>query len=164
MAAIALNGHRTAQSIKSGHVTYDIERYEDYWCADRDPDTKKCKDPRGDTWYSDGSGSTNALIKGNIRASMTSICVNGTPICIAGDSVDENWTASPPVPSNTSRTRYVDIRPGTSDSGRGYIAAGNSSNVYAHGKLIAVQGSTVTTHLNNTTTIQEGNQSVHIGG
>ncbi|MEQ7049503.1 hypothetical protein ABN764_02435 [Paenibacillaceae sp. P-4] len=150
MAAIALNGHRTVQSIKSGHVTYDIERY-----------TVGTFNSR---WEYDGSESTDALIKGNIQSSLTSICANGTPICVAGDSVDENWTASPPVPSNTSRTRYYNIRPGTSDSGRGYIAAGNNSNVYANGKLIAVQGSTVTTHLNTSTTIQEGNQSVHIGG
>lgn len=150
MAAIALHGHRTDQSTKSGHVTYDIYRYED--------------DPRGGDWYYSSSGSTGALITGTISSSSGSVFVNGTPICTVGDAVNETWGASPPVPSNSSYTEYRNVIPGTSGSDQGKITKGNAANVYMNGKLIAVQGSTVTTCLGTTTKISGGNSTVMIGG
>ncbi|MCY9517211.1 hypothetical protein [Paenibacillus apiarius] len=148
MAAIALHGHRTDQSTKSGHVTYDIYRYED--------------DPR-DGWYYSSSGSTGALITGTISSSSGSVVVNGTSICTVGDAVNETWVASPPVPSHSSYTEYRNVIPGTSGSGQGKITGGNTGNVYMNGKLIAVQGSAVTTHLGTTTKINGGNSTVMIG-
>lgn len=162
MAAIALHGGATAPVVKDGHVTYTIQTYEEPWCAHRDPDTGECDDPRGDKWHTTGSGSTGALITGRGIAASSRFYVNGVSVAVVGDRVNEAWQASPPVPSDTARTRYINISPGKSGSGQGTIAGGNAKRVYLNGKLIAVQGSSVTTCLGNGTTIHEGNSLINM--
>ncbi|WP_374018911.1 hypothetical protein ABU162_03935 [Paenibacillus thiaminolyticus] len=164
MAAIALNGGATAPVVKAGHVTYTIETYVDPWCPkdDYDPVTGKCNNPQGGYWTTSGSGSTGALITGRGIAASSRFYVNGVSAAVVGDRVNEVWQASPPVPSDTDRTRYINISPGKSGSGQGTIAGGNAKRVYLNGKLIAVQGSSVTTCLGNRTTISEGNSLINM--
>lgn len=146
MAAIALNGGATAPVVKDGHVTYTIQT----------------RDYDDDYWESTGSGSTGALITGRGIAANSRFYVNGVSAAVIGDRVNEVWQASPPVPSDTDRTRYINISPGKSGSGQGTITGGNAKRVYLNGKLIAVQGSSVTTCLGNGTTISEGNSLINM--
>ncbi|MDG0874541.1 hypothetical protein L5D93_19750 [Paenibacillus thiaminolyticus] len=147
MAAIALNGGATAPVVKDGHVTYTIQT--------RDPDWD-------DDWETTGYSSTGALITGRGIAASSRFYVNGVSAAVVGDRVNEVWQASPPVPPDTDRTRYINISPGKSGSGQGTIAGGNAKRVYLNGKLIAVQGSSVTTCLGNGTTISEGNSLINM--
>lgn len=156
MAAIALHGGATAPVVKDGHVTYTIQTYEERWF---DEDAGRWE---GGIWTTSGSGSTGALITGRGIAASSRFYVNGVSAAVVGDRVNEAWQASPPVPSDTARTRYINISPGTSGSGQGTITGGNAKRVYLNGKLIAVQGSSVTTCLGNGTTISEGNSLINM--
>ncbi|MFL1671458.1 hypothetical protein [Paenibacillus dendritiformis] len=156
MAAIALNGGATAPVVKDGHVTYTIQTYEEPWF---DKDTGRWE---GGIWTTSGSGSTGALITGRGIAASSRFYVNGVSAAVVGDRVNEVWQASPPVPSDTARTRHINISPGKSGSGQGTITGGNAKRVYLNGKLIAVQGSSVTTCLGNGTTISEGNSLINM--
>ncbi|MGM1044896.1 MAG: hypothetical protein ACQEXX_01980 [Bacillota bacterium] len=159
LPGIATHGSSTAQSTKSGHVTYDIERYIERYCSGGYDEDGYCMGWDGGYWESAGSGSTNAQITPSGVVSVSNVYVNGKPIATVGDRVPESWVASPSVPSNSSSLRYVNIRPSTSGSGQGSITLG-SSTVFVTGKAIAKNGSTVTTHLGTPTTITSGSSNV----
>ncbi|WP_133120491.1 hypothetical protein [Paenibacillus sp. GM1FR] len=78
-----------------------------------------------------------------------------------GDQTNENWTADP-SPSPKLGGTIISISPGTSGSGQGRITTGNGARVTLNGKLIAIEGSTVQTHLGTSTTVSEGDSLVNM--
>lgn len=169
MAGVALNGAEIEQSIKSNHVSYDRYVYmkiQDGYCREYDPeDPTRCIDYVEPvySWVYMGKYYTNAKINGTISAS-SSVYVNGTPVVTVGSITNESWVADPPVPAGGIDENITNIQPGTFGSGQGSVTGGNSSNVYVNGKLLAMEGSEVTTHLGNTTTIKSGSSNVFVGG
>lgn len=166
MPGVAFNTSKIVESVKNNHVTYDIYVYQQVgggYCGayDEDGNCIYWVPPVYD-WVYSGSSSTHAKINGEVVTS-SNVYVNGKPIAKVGDQTNEFWIADPSVPPDTSTTQYRNIRPGTSGSGYGQITIGNSSNVYVGGQSVAVIGSQVTTHLGNTTTIQDGSGNVFIG-
>lgn len=152
MAGVAFNGSQVSQSTKSGHVTYDIESWEPPWSNEWGSG--------GGYWYRSGSGSTNALITpSGVTASSRNVFVNGKALGAVGDKVQESWTASPPVPSDSGYTRYVNISPSTNGSGQGSVTEGNSK-IFCNGKQVAMVGSKVTSHLSTTANITSGSSNV----
>ncbi|QWU14456.1 hypothetical protein [Paenibacillus sophorae] len=142
IANVAINGSKITESIKSGHVTYNI-----YYWQDGDEFTSG-------HWSYSGPGSTGAKITGTVTATST-MKVNGVSVAVVGDVTNETWIADPPIPSDDGYNKYVATSP-TSGSGQGSITGGNSKNVKLNGSLIAIVGSEVTTCLGNTTTIEDG--------
>lgn len=158
MAYIALNNAAIQQSTKSNHVTY-TERYQSgERCAARDEDGN-CL--RWEPVYSNATHNSNAKITGKVSSPNNKMFVNSVPVACIGDPTQEQWIADP-TPYSHYGGSITSISPGTSGSGKGTIATGNSKKVYLNGKLVAVQGSTVTTHLGTSTTISEGNSLVNM--
>ncbi|OME53968.1 hypothetical protein BSK59_15415 [Paenibacillus odorifer] len=154
MAGVAFNGSSVSQSTKNGHVTYDIEDWVPPW--------SNSGGSGGGYWTGAGSGSTNALITANgVTASSPNVFVNGKAIATVGDSVDESWIANPSVPSNTGNTRYTNISPSKSGSGKGSVLSGSSS-VFANGKAISFVGSNVKSHLDTESEITSGSSDVFV--
>ncbi|WP_433752327.1 hypothetical protein [Paenibacillus amylolyticus] len=88
--------------------------------------------------------------------------MNSVPVACVGDATTEQWIADPsPSPKNSGGS-IISISPGTSGSGQGRITTGNGARVTLNGKLIAVQGSTIQTHLGSDTTIEEGDRSINM--
>lgn len=166
MPVTAFNGSTTAQSTKSGHVTYEIWDYvkvRDAYCANSDPVTGACTNwiPDKYDWVFTTTGSTGALITGNGVTSSSNVFVNGKSAATVGDTVPDSWVASPPVPSDSATRQYRNVRPGTSGSGTGRVTVG-SSNVFVNGKPLAFVGSSVTTGLGTTTSISSGSNNVFV--
>ncbi|TVX86085.1 PAAR domain-containing protein [Paenibacillus agilis] len=162
MAGVAFNGSNISDSTKSGHVTYDIERWVPSYCTGWDQ-YGNCISTGGGYWTSAGSGSTGAKITGSKVQSNSNVYVNQKPIACVGDvSTSENWRADPPVPSGGGDTRIVNIRPSTSGSGSGSISSG-STKVFVGGKAVAFIGSDVRTHLGTQARIDTGSTSVFVG-
>lgn len=161
MPGVALDGSNMEESTYSNYISYDVYDYVRTSCANRDPETGACL-RWNYGWRYQYSDNTNALIDGVVNSS-SNVYVNGKPIVFNGCSTSESWVANPSVPSNTSSREYRNVSPGHSGSGSGEVTGGNSSNVYVNGNLVAVIGSQVTTHLGNTTTIQNGSSSVFVG-
>lgn len=164
MSGIALNGSTIAQSTKSGHVTYKIEKWQyiDQSCTGWYNEHGVCQGWRDNyDWVPDGSGSTGAKISGTVSAS-SNVYINGVPVATTASHTNETWVADPPIPSSNASFRYTATSP-ISGSGNGSIPNGNSSNVYINGNKIAQIGSSVTTNLENSTTISSGSSNVFIG-
>lgn len=158
MAYIALNNAAVQDSTKSNHVSY-VERYKSgERCTNRD------QDGHCTNWedvYSNATHNSNAKITGKVSSPSNKMFVNGVPVACMGDPTQEQWVADP-TPYAHNGGSIISISPGTSGSGQGSITTGNSKKVYLNGKLVAVQGSTVTTHLGTSTTISEGNSLVNM--
>lgn len=144
MAQIAINGTAINQSVRSNYISYeyriwDPERYFDGY----DEDGYPIYSPG--YWYYNGY--SDAIIDGAVECS-NKVYVNGISIAKAGDSVKESWTNS------GFESEYVSgsASPGTSGSGKGVIDSNaNSSKVFINGQLVAIKGSSVTTHLSTKT-------------
>lgn len=164
MPGVAFNGSTTAQSTKSGHVTYEIWDYvkvRDGDCISTDPDTGACTrwGPDKYDWVFTTTGSTGALITGNGVTSSSNVFVNGKSAATVGDSVPDSWVASPPVPPDSATRQYRNVRPGTSGIGTGSVKIG-SSTVFVNNKAITHIGSGVTTSLSTSTSITSGSSNV----
>ncbi|MNB98290.1 PAAR motif protein [compost metagenome] len=146
MPKAAYNGVSLTESTKIGYVSY-VERY------------RSGTDSDGNPQYRNASYQTDAKITGNVNAS-SNVYINGSPAVTVGDSTTEQWTADPAPYAHNGGT-ITSISPGTSGSGSGTVTIG-SSNVFVNGKPLAYEGSTVTTHLGNTTTIAEGSNNVFV--
>jgi uncharacterized Zn-binding protein involved in type VI secretion len=107
--------------------------------------------------YSDASWNSDAKITGTLNSS-SNVLINGSPAVKVGDTTQEQWTADP-EPYAHYGGWITSINPGTSGNGSGSVTVG-SSNVFVNGKALAFDGSTVTTHLGNTTTINGGSGNV----
>jgi uncharacterized Zn-binding protein involved in type VI secretion len=165
IANVATNGSRITESLKDGHVTYDVYEYQQTqagYCAlyDLSGQCINYVDAQYD-WVLTGSDATGAKIIGTV-SSNTKMKLNGTSVAKVGDETNETWIAYPSVPPDTASTQYRNVSPGTSGSGKGSITEGNNKNAKVNGKLIAVVGSEVTTHLGNTTTIADGKSQIQI--
>lgn len=164
MPGVAVNGSEINESIKSGHVTYEIWNYQ--WvrdrCISRDEDGF-CTDwePVYD-WVHTSNGSTGARITGTVSVSSSKMKVEGVSVATVGDKTNERWEAYPPVPSGGGTTQIRNISPGTSGTGQGEIKTGSNKGKL-QGKQIALIGSTVTTCLGTTTTIKTGNEKLKFG-
>jgi len=146
MPEVAFNGSSTSPSTKSGHVTYDIEVWDDM----------------DSSWRYSGRGSTSALITSSgVSASSTSVFINGHRAVTVGDSVPEAWVASPPVPNNTYYYRYYNVYPASSGSGMGRVSVG-SSRTFVNGKALAYRGSSVQTCLATQSMITSGSSNVYV--
>jgi uncharacterized Zn-binding protein involved in type VI secretion len=146
MAKAANSSSTLNESTKSSHVTYR-ERYESGTNSTTGAPTYSTV-----TWHSD------AVITGVIDNPSSNVLINGSPAVTVGDSISEQWEASP-EPYEHYGGSIISITPGTSGSGSGSVSVG-SGNVLVNGKPLAYDGSTVTTHLGNSTTINGGSSNV----
>lgn len=144
MPGVAINGSEINESVKSGYVTYDIER--------------RRRTDDGYEWVDAGSGSTGARITGSVSVPSSKMKIEGENVATVGDKTNETWEAYPPIPSSTSTRRYTATSP-TSGSGHGKIISGSSKGKLG-GKAIALIGSRVETCLGAITTIKDGNEKV----
>lgn len=158
MPGVALNNASIQETSKSNHVSY-VERYKSGEICTSWDDDGYCTN--WEDVYSTTTHYTNAKITGKVSSPNNKFFVNGVPMACVGDATHEQWIADP-SPSPKNGGTIISIYPGTSDSGQGSIASGNSKNVYLNGKLIAVQGSTVNTLLGTSSTITEGNDLVNM--
>lgn len=144
MAQVAINGTAINQSTRSNYISYryriyDSERYFEGY----DEDGYPMYSP-GYWYYDDYS---NAIINGAVECN-NKVYANGVSIAKAGDIVKENWTNS------GFKSEYVSgsASPGTNGSGNGTIDSNaNSNKVFINGSLVAIKGSSVTTHLSTKT-------------
>ncbi|MEC0306897.1 hypothetical protein P4H67_09020 [Paenibacillus lautus] len=149
MPGVAIHGSLIREATKSNHVRYSIE----YW--------NPCysDDCTGHIyWLFSGYDYTNAKINGAVSASNRSVRTGGAYIATVGDNTNENWFASPPVPTSNSQTRYTAITP-TSGNDVGRINQ-SGGTVFIGGKAVAKIGSQVTTCLGELTTITTGSSNV----
>ncbi len=154
MAQVALNGTSINQSIKSDYISYEYGVYDPCRYQGTDSEGNPTCSP-GYWWY---SATSNAIINGSVSCNNR-VYANGISIAKAGDNVNETWTNS------GFNTPNRNISPGSNGSGSGTIASNaNSSNVYINGRLVAVRGSTVNTHLSTNTTLNTPTASrINIG-
>lgn len=166
MAGAALHGSTISPVTKPNHVTYDIEEYKQIrsgYCAVEDPeDPEKCLEwvPAKYDWVNTGSGSTGAKITGSVSCPASKLKIQGNNVAKVGDITIETWVADPPVPSDTSSKRYVNVKPFPPGNGQGTIT-GSNNKAYLSSSNIAMVGSQITTHLGVTTTIADGNTKLN---
>lgn len=162
MPGIAINGSVLAESTKADYVSYGIESYKvvGSHCVARD-EFGRCTTYEDDyDWEPDGSDHTGAKVTGTVTSS-SKLKIGGISIAVIGDRTIESWVASPPVPSDTTTTRYTNISPGKSGSGTGSISGG-SNKLFLGGKKVALIGSSVSTSVASTTTILTGSPKVNV--
>ena len=145
MAQVALNGTAINQSIRNSYVSYQYRVYDS--CRDIDYDEYGYPYCVPGYWYY--TGYSNAIINGVVNCN-NKVYVNGISVAKAGDTVNETWVNS------GLQSEYVSgsASPGLNGSGNGTIGSNaNNKKVYINGALVAVKGSSVTTHLSTTTTL-----------
>ncbi|WP_339236233.1 hypothetical protein MKX40_22220 [Paenibacillus sp. FSL R5-0517] len=119
-------------------------------------------DEDGHPEYTTTTHTTGAKVTGTVALNSNKFKVNGISVACVGDPTQEQWVADPsPSPKNSGGS-IISISPGTSGSGQGRITTGNGARVTLNGKLIAIEGSTVQTHLGTSTTVFEGNNSINM--
>lgn len=157
MPAISTNTSKVTDSSKQNHVSY-VERYiSGYGGGGTDENGNPIPSyPIYDnaTWYSDAK-ITNSTVQssGNVYA-------NNKAVSTQGNQTQENWQADPaPYPHNGGT--IISISPGTSGSGSGTVGSG-SGNIFINGKKVASVGTSVTTHLGTSTTIENGESNIII--
>ena len=142
MAEVAINGTAINQSVRSGYIKYQYGVWNPHHTIIGYDEDGSPIYQGGYDWY---SSTSNAIIDGSVSCD-NKVYINGTSIAKAGDSIGETWTNS------GFRSPNRRISPGKSGSGNGTIDSNaNSSNVYINGCLVAVKGSSVTTHLSTKT-------------
>lgn len=153
MAKIGLEGSATNDTIASNHINY--RKYEQTGSY-----------PNYDQWgnyigstptYGYNNYQTNATVKGVAKSTVTNVKINGKSPIVVGDRITENDSYSLP-----SGGEYVS---GAHTNTQGTVTVGNTKNVKANGKLIAVGGSSsVTTHASGTAQLSTGlSTTVNIG-
>ena len=145
MAQVALNGTAINQSIRNNYVSYQYRVYDSCRYIDYDEEGYPYCIPG--YWYY--TGYSNAIINGVVNCN-NKVYVNGISVAKAGDTVNETWVNS------GLQSEYVSgsASPGLNGSGNGTIGSNaNNKKVYINGALVAVKGSSVTTHLSTTTTL-----------
>ncbi|MCM3134586.1 hypothetical protein M3629_17490 [Paenibacillus polysaccharolyticus] len=135
-----------------------VERYQNgTTCVSWDEDGN-CT--RREPTYTTTTHTTGAKITGTVE-SNNKFTVNGVPVACVDDQTNEQWSVDP-SPSPKLGGSIVSISPSTSGSGAGRITTGNGARVTLNGKLIAVVGSTVQTHLGTSTAVSEGNSLLNM--
>ncbi|REK76299.1 hypothetical protein [Paenibacillus paeoniae] len=162
MKDVAVHGSNIVEVIKPGHVTYTRQVYRDTdTCIDWNEEAKKCNEYEK-AWMNAGSFSTGAKITGTVLAPSSKLQVQGKNVAKVGDKTNETWIAFPPIPSNTTDTRYVSVQPARSGSGQGEIIGGSSKGNLGPTSRVALIGSLVKTCLEGTTTtIADGNTKMN---
>lgn len=159
MAKIALKDSTIKETTASNHITY--RKYEQTGtggggCNSWD-ENGVC------TGYSStypimgwvGGYTTSAKVKGKAVSTVTNVSIEGKAPIVKGDKTLESDTYT--IPNG----EYVS---GSHTNAQGSITGGNSNNVYANGKLIAIKGSTITTHASTSSEIDgELSSTVNIG-
>lgn len=147
MAGIALEGATTADVTAGNHIEYRAWEY-------------KGDLPDGNGGWTPDYGwnyyNTNATVKGVSGSTAANVYINGKKPVLSGDRTTENDSYSIPSPSG----EYVS---GAHTNASGTVTSGNSRSVYINGKLVAVNGSSVSTHAGVNTTINQGSSNVNIG-
>jgi len=160
MAGVALNNSTFNQSVAAGHVTYErwefTGSYTPTYPIDYDGDGIPDGWGGGDPIYDWIPHATDARINGVCIASPSNVYVNGFNPVLQGDATNEIDSYDPP----SGTVRNIVAHSGANGS----VSAGNNRNVYISGKLVAVNGSNVTTHAGTTTTVNQGSSNVFIGG
>lgn len=156
MALIALNGAKINQSTASGHIS--TERYIQTGTGGGGTDANGFPIPSYPIKEWVGGYSISATINGTCTASSTQVFIQGKNPVLKGDRTKESDTYNLGVDERYSSGQHT-------NSTGGSVSGGNSKNVYVGGKLIAIAGSTVTTHASTNTTVgSEGlSSTVHIG-
>lgn len=141
MSKIALEGSTVADSVIQSHIYYRVYEYVG-------------SDNNGDPIFAYRYYYAPATVKGTTKSTVTNVKINGKSPIVQGDRTIENDTFN--LPSNGE---YVS---GAHVNAQGTVTAGNSRNVYANGKLIAVGGnSSVQTHAGTNVAIN-GNLSTNV--
>lgn len=161
MAGVAIHGSQIHESIKSGYVTYKIERRVEGDYSGYDPITGEGYGWIDEHWVNEGTGSTGAKVTGSVSVSSSKMKLSGKNVATVGDKVNVSWVAYPPIPTSNSLYRYT-ATSATSGSEQGEIISGSMKGK-SQGKDIALIGSTVTTGLGTTTTIKTGNEKMKFG-
>ena len=145
MAKIALEAATVTDSIAQNHIYYQwwnpyLYGYDQYG------------NPIGG-WVYDY---THATIKGVAKSTVTNVKINGKSPIVVGDKTTENDSYT--IPNNGS---YLS---GSHSNAQGSINVGNAKNVKANGKLIVLNGATISTHAGTSATINGGvSTTVNIG-
>ncbi|WP_090739502.1 hypothetical protein [Paenibacillus sp. Mc5Re-14] len=147
MAGVAYDSLPITESAKSGYVSYT-------W-------TYETKDSDGD-WDRDssGSGTTEAIVNGTVKASNTKVFVGGKAVVVKGDQTDEHWVAGS-MPTHGHGASSPSASPGKSGSGSGTVSIG-SSTVFIGGKAVAFDGADVKTTVGSTSKINGGSTTVFV--
>lgn len=158
MAKIALDGAIMVQSTVANHINY--RAYEQTgttprYCVEWDEDGSCIRREGGDPIMEWVSYQTSATINGTVESSVTNVKINGKAPIVVGDKTKENDTYSLP------KGEYVS---GQHTNAAGSVTAGNASNVFVNGKLIAINGASIATHAGTSSTISSGvSTTVNIG-
>lgn len=144
MAKIGLDGSTITNTTASNHIYYR-------WWNPYGGGYDYYGNPIGAYNY----GYTSATVRGTVKSTVTNVKINGKSPIVVGDRSTENDSYS--IPNG----EYVS---GSHSNAQGSVTVGNTKNVKANGKLIAISGSNVTTHASTTATINGGlSTTVNIG-
>lgn len=158
MPKIALNNDNIAISTATNHIRYKKWEYQyttPTYCSAYDKDGNCISWGGGTEVYDWNYYYTDATITGKVNSSVNNVYINGKPLIVKGDATTEKDTYNIP-----SGGQYVS---GSHDIANGSITSGNSSRVYANGKLVCTIGSNVNTHAGTNTTISSpGSTNVYI--
>lgn len=144
--SVALDGAVINESTASGHISY---KYKESYT-----DSCKYTDSEGrcvsGTSTRERSATASAKITGTVKATLVSnVFVNGKKVIVVGDR-------------STEKDQAIGMRSGAYDirnrhtNANGSVVVGNSKNVFANGKSIAIKSSQIKTHANTTTTFKSG--------
>ena len=149
MAKVAMEGSTIQEIVVSSHIS--TQKYE-YVGSDF------YYNPIYD-WVS--GYTTSAYVNGSVKANgVTNVYINGKLAVANGDSTIETdrYSLGSSERLNGSGGVHTNVT-------NGRVTSGNNKSVYANGKSISVEGSTVTNHVNRSTTISSNvSSNVYIGG
>lgn len=160
MAKIALNNANINQAVAPNHINYRKWEYS----GSNNPTYPIAWDTNGnpiawgggDPIYRWNSYQTFANINGTVKATVTNVKIQGSAPIVVGDSTTESDSYTIP-----SGGEYVS---GSHAGATGKVTVGNSRNVFANGKSIAIGGSALNTHAGVPSTIKDGlSTTVNIG-
>lgn len=152
MAKIGLEDSKISETSVPNHITY--KRYEQTGST---PNYDEFGNYIGSTpSYGYVNYQTNATVKGTAKSTVTNVKIQNKSPIVVGDRTTETDTYTLP-----SGGIYVS---GAHTNGQGTVTVGNAKNVKANGKLIAISGSSVTTHAGTTAQINADlSSTVNIG-
>lgn len=144
--SVALDGAVINESTASGHISYKYKKSEYDSCKSLDTEGN-CV---GGNVEVEKNATASARITGTVKATLVSnVFVNGKKVIVVGDrSTEKDQAIGMKSGAYSIRNRHTNAN--------GSVVVGNSKNVFANGKSIAIKSSQIKTHANTTTTFKSG--------